>query len=323
MILNGGGYFSLELAQGREFFQNNRDYYVRRYNSARSAICRAIYDSGAEKVWLPYYLCPSVKEFLDKEEIKYSLYHIDRDFLPKELKVKENEIVLWVNYFGMISEEKYQKIHQMYHKVIFDNTQAFFEKPNAGAYNVYSCRKFFGVSDGAYLIAKFSKNDEILMTSRTIDSARFLLESIETSTNDCYMQSLENERRIEQEGIRTMSKITRRILDSIDYEYIAIRRKRNFEVINNYLKAYNLFHFDFMPNVPMFYPFLTLNCDLRERLICRKIYVPQLWKAVAEDQNSNEWERFLSQNLVVLPIDQRYTEEDMVQMKDIVLKEMT
>ena len=36
--------------------------------------------------------------------------------------------------------------------LIIDNTQAFYEPPRKGAYNVYSCRKFFGVSDGAYLI---------------------------------------------------------------------------------------------------------------------------------------------------------------------------
>lgn len=35
--------------------------------------------------------------------------------------------------------------------IILDNTQSFFQKPISGIDTIYSCRKYFGVPDGAYL----------------------------------------------------------------------------------------------------------------------------------------------------------------------------
>lgn len=69
-----GGYLSIELNLGQEWY-SGKD--VLRLNCGRTAIVTAIRDAGYKKVHLPVYLCPSVKEILEKNQIEYCFYNID------------------------------------------------------------------------------------------------------------------------------------------------------------------------------------------------------------------------------------------------------
>ena len=313
-----GGYFSLELPYGGEYFSGR--YEVRRLNSGRSAIYQAYQDSGAERVWLPVYLCPSVCEFLKRKNVHMDFYNIGLDFLPEKASIGKSDILLWVNYFGIQGLSQIQEINRRYENVIFDNTQAFFSPVQENSYNVFSCRKFFGVSDGAYLIKrKFQKCEERIEPSQTLETAGYLWESIDKSTNDCYIKSLENEHRLEREDVMGMSRITRKILGGIDYKEDAQRRIINFKSLCEYLGKYNQLNINMTDHAPMVYPFLVENKELRSYLVQNKIYVPQWWKVVVQNKKANGWERYLAEYLIPLPIDQRYTKEDMMLMKDIVI----
>ena len=60
------------------------------------------------------------------------------------------------------------------------------------------------------------------------------------------------------------------------------------------------------------YPLLLKNGHrIKQELIQHKIYVPTLWPNVLEETVPDTWEHFLTDNLVLLPIDQRYSEVDM------------
>lgn len=71
-------------------------------------------------------MCVVVRDALDKYKIKYELYHIDREFNSINIKLKEDECILYFNYFGMFSEKRIRKIISKYKNVIIDNTQALF-----------------------------------------------------------------------------------------------------------------------------------------------------------------------------------------------------
>lgn len=60
------------------------------------------------------------------------------------------------------------------------------------------------------------------------------------------------------------------------------------------------------------YPYLTDRGEqIKRKLVRKKIYVPTLWPNVLQDCSADSYEYYLAQNLVFLPIDQRYTVNDM------------
>ncbi len=319
-----GGYFPLDLKKGNEYYRTCGSYEVRSLNSGRSAIYEAIIDSGAKNIWLPIYLCSSVNELLTAVNVSIKYYNIDEDFMPVNITAYD-DIVLYVNYFGIQPEDKISAVVKKYRRVILDNTQAFFCKPVENAYNVYSCRKFFGVPDGSYLITdKFIHEQKTLPGGVSYATALFMLKALDMSTNEAYRDSLDNEARIEKEGVCSMSKLTRSILASIDYEEYREQRRKNYGELCKSLNSIN----EILPPspadintyfAPMCYPLLIKSEGLRKYLVSNCIYVPQWWKSVISHPSANEWEKYISQYLLPLPVDHRYSAEDMRYIAEVIM----
>lgn len=317
-----GGYLPLELNEGKDFFSN--ELQTRKYNSGRAAIYMALEDLSVKRCWVPNYLCEYVKIFIASMGVEVLLYNISEKFEPLNINYQRGDAVLYTNYFGLISDKYIEYLTEQYEYVILDNTQAFFRDPllKKGVYNVYSCRKFFGVNDGAYLISKaFLQNERCLCKSHSEDSFSFLAEAFEKGTNAAYEHSLENEKRIDAEGVRKMSNLTDAIMKTINYDDIEKKRKENFDVLNSHLVGINELSWliENRQSASMVYPFLVRNDGLRSFLIENKIYVPQWWKYVLNMDISNDFECLLSKYLIALPIDQRYTAQDMEHISSIVL----
>jgi hypothetical protein len=63
---------------------------------------------------------------------------------------------------------------------------------------------------------------------------------------------------------------------------------------------------------PLCYPFLSENGEhIREKLMDNRIYVAQYWPQVLTNTMSNDYDTFITKNLVCLPIDQRYDTSDL------------
>lgn len=198
------------------------------------------------------------------------------------------------------------KLKETFQNLIIDNTQGFFCDPIKGAYNVYSCRKFFGVSDGAYLI-KDGIGNYSFKRDKSSYRASFLLTAIETGSNISYKSFISSEEELSSSEILEMSSLTRSILGSIDYQTIKDRRVKNFKYLSNKLDKYN----DIKPTlkddtVPMVYPFVYKDGKLRQYLLNNKIYISQWWKYCINNKYSTEVEKIFSKFLLPLPIDQRY-----------------
>ena len=146
-----GGYLPLELPHGQELYTGAG---VLRLNCGRNAIVAALRDAGAKKVYLPYYNCNTVYDAVTRAGFAVERYPLDAHRLPVCPALGDGEWLLYVNYFGIASDDLLAEVKRRWPRVIFDNTQAFFSAPrmDADSYNVYSCRKFVGVPDGAYLV---------------------------------------------------------------------------------------------------------------------------------------------------------------------------
>lgn len=304
-----GGYLPLELSKGQPYYAGND---VIALNAGRYAITYAIKDAGWEKIYLPYWLCDTVKDAIHVclPEVNIDYYHIDNQLLPANVSLQMGEGILWVNYFGLQSELIIEHLVKRFcGQIIIDNTQSFYTKPQKNAWQVYSCRKFFGVSDGSYVIhSGITKRN--FPPHFSSSSALHLLHSLEKGTNYSYSLNKDNEAKLGTCGPASMSRLTSSILSSIDYKQIQKKRTQNMTILHQILSPYNEFPV-FRAAPAMSYPFLWKDKRLKNALIQSKIYIPTLWAETLENPKSSSWERYLSEYLCILPIDQRYDTSDM------------
>lgn len=315
-----GGYLPLELDIKSELYTESESLNIVRLNSGRAAITIAAQAVKPKRLYIPYYNCNSVREFLSKHNIAYELYYLDRDLEPKIDAIGRDDWILYVNYYGVLSEKKITKVVKKYRNVIIDNTQAFFSRPilDDNCFNVYSPRKFVGVSDGGYLVWSGDRRVNVdFPFDHSWERAGYLLKSIEMGTNSAYRDFLESEENLKCD-IKRMSPLTQRILQSVDYEKVRNRRERNFDYLRNELDSINGIDISFESTAPFVYPLLIKNARIRERLVKRKIYVPQWWKYLLEEVSRVSIEYELSNYLIPLPIDQRYSECEMRDMVKVV-----
>ena len=260
---------------------------------------------------MPFYICDSVLEPLHKHGIKYHFYHVDANFeIADDINPQHGDKVLYVNYFSL--KDKYiETLTERFgvDKLIIDNTQAFYSIPQKGIDTFYSPRKFVGVTDGSYLYTTkiLDRNFE---TDSSLNRLTHLTGRIEKSASDYYAFYQKNENALKNQDIKQMSPITKRILESIDYDSIAKKRRNNFETIHSFMEKKNNLNLD-LSIAPFTYPLLIENGkNLKKRLIEQKIYIPTYWYEVMERNCVSNIEKMLVDDLVCIPIDQRLDEKD-------------
>lgn len=304
-----GGYFELETLYGKAYHKD-----LIALNSARNALIYLLRAQGLQKIYLPYLLCDCVENICRDYHIDISFYHINAQFLPEFYEtVGIGEVLYVVNFYGQLDNATLKALAQKYGKIIVDNTHAFFQRPIPGIDTIYSCRKFFGVPDGAYL-----QTDHILDMPLDDDfvSGRMahLLGRFEGLASDYYDDYKQNDHIFDSLPLRKMSGITQNILQAVDYTVVAQRRSENFRFLHSILNQRNRLQI-VPPEVPFAYPFYCENgLEIRRKLAEKRIYVPTLWPNVLDlDTNSLEWD--YAANILPLPCDQRYDQQDM----DIIL----
>ena len=309
-----GGYFSLELNEGQEYHAK-----VIRLNAGRYALEYILKARHYKKVYIPYYICSSVLQPFKRLGVDYEFYHINDLLEPAtELHPDDNEAVLYVNYFGLKNQYT-ETFYNRYRNTILDQTQAFYSK-QGDKYSdkdkqcdiFYSCRKFFGVADGAYLYTNCYLN-EIIPQDESFERIGFLMKRIDRSPQEAYADFQANDKALSNVGMRRMSKLTQNIMQGIDYSTKAYRRLENFRTLDEALCDTNRFkwHLD-NGNIPLVYPYFVENgARIRQYLIDHRVFCARYWPNVLEWCSHNVWEYNLTENLVCIPIDQRYGKQDM------------
>ncbi|MBQ2479569.1 MAG: hypothetical protein II510_08905 [Erysipelotrichales bacterium] len=298
-----GGYLPLEIPQTGSLFEQYGAENVYEVNTGRTAIWCALKNLGVNKTVIPFYYCPDIKESLEKEGVEVREYRVGMDMMPINLTAGEDEAVILVNYYGILTE-KIRKLAEQYPKVIIDQAHGYYSEPflREGVMNVYSCRKFLGVSDGGYLIGKNLIKPELekdVSWQRTVH----LVRSVEEGTEAAYAESKVSES--ELDSLRTMSEFTRRILAGADYPEIKKRRQENFRFLEEEFRGIQQLHIGEPESVPYMYP-LLLGRDIHRELVKEKVYVPYLWAPLLTKEWEGSAEQILSKNIVPLPLDQRY-----------------
>lgn len=280
-------------------------------NCGRNALAYLLRARRIRKLWIPKFLCDSVPGVCQREGIPYAFYSIGPDFLPKqEVRLGEDEWFYLVNYYSQLDNLKIGEFVRRYERVIVDNAQSYFQMPLPGVDTLYTCRKYFGVADGAFLYTE-AKLDEEFPLDESFERMHFLLGRYERTASEFYREYAANNELFAAEPIKGMSKLTKNLLHGIDYDRVRSARIENYARLHEALREINGLDLQDSPGTFM-YPLLLENgVEIRKRLQQRKIYIPTLWPNVSDWCEENETEICMAQNILPLPIDQRYGTAEM------------
>lgn len=301
-----GGYIEIEHYKGNEYHTG-----CLALNSGRNCLRYLIRARQIRKIMLPRLQCQVIEEVCRREGVQIQWYEVKALEKPYQDEQLEEEVFLYlINYYGQLEKNYLEKLLAGHKRVIVDNAQDFFCGPIEGVDTIYTCRKFFGVPDGAYLYTD-AQADFTLQADFSYDRMEFLLGRYECGAEKFYQNYRENEAWMDKQGLSAMSALTHNILRSIDYERVEQTRTSNAKRLDAGLGENNLLTVKNMTGAYLYPYFCADGEKLRKKLIKRKIFVPVLWQNVLEDCDIDTAEYNFSKNMVPLPCDQRYTENDM------------
>ena len=286
-------------------------------NCGRNALAYVLRAKNIQRIRLPQLICASVTEVCDRERVSRAFYSVGEDFLPQDLTLAEDEWLYLVNYYGQLTNETIGEYVRKYRRVIVDQAQDYFAKPLAGVDTIYTCRKWFGVPDGAFLYTDAVLHED-LPKDESFERMRFLLGRFERTATEFYEEYTANNRMFSGEPIKRMSRLTENLLHGIDYAMVQKTRRENYVTLHTELQRINKLSLR-VPDAPFMYPLLLENgAEVRKKLQEKRIYIPTLWPAVLtwSDQASTDYD--LAKNTLPLPVDQRYGKaETEIQIREI------
>jgi hypothetical protein len=309
-----GGFFELETGAPRGAYHSD----ALALTNGRTCLNLLLQQTRPRKVYLPYYSCDSLIQPVALLGIPYEFYALGANLEPAQISVGEDERLVYINYFGLHNATVARLAAQLGNRLIVDNTQAFFEKrvPDIAAFN--SARKFFGVPDGGYLYGCASSVD---VPPNAHVHCDHLIDRLLGKQAQAYAEYAAAEA-AQGCGIKGMSVLSQQLLASVDYATAAQKRRRNYGVYHERLADLNQLACS-LDNaaVPFCYPLLLKKAFPRERLFAQNIFVPTLWHEVQQRiPGGFAFEKQLAQNLLPLPLDQRYDEADCLRVIDAVLE---
>lgn len=323
----------------------------------RYALCReAIYQIAESMmetnriVLIPAYTCSTVYDPFIQLGWQCVYYGINMDLSIdvndlKEKFDKSHAAICMVHPFhGMpfsdMEVTAIESIRQGGCVIVKDVTQAIFDEGDDGwDYLVGSLRKWFPIPDGGFLI---DKKDELHCES-TQEFSRFTQNQVDAMyLRNQYFEN-KDERvktisiRLNKEAValsynrieaHMMSAFSDNILGGEELTKIQEARLSNYVYLYRHLPQNGEIRFvnmdiDRVKTAPLYFPiYCTERSKIQKQLAQKHIYAPVLWPVGVSDVLINDTTRYIYDHILVIPIDQRYTEQDMQFICDVLSSEM-
>lgn len=311
-----GGYFDLGLSDRGEFPHQNALF----LNSGRHGFEYLLRARQAKRVYLPKYTCDVMLEPLKKHNIPYVFYAITESLEIESIPgLVEGDILLYTNYFG-VKDVYCNKLARTYgEQLILDCSQALYFVPEVSVDVFYSPRKFIGLPDGGCVVSDKHLQIDLAVDTTSWQRMSHLLKRIDQGPEAGYEDFKRNDASLSKEPLQAMSRLTKSLLLNADHTAIRTRRQANFTGLHKVLGANNRLSLN--PDDtsgPLVYPYLVAEGSaLRQKLLQERIFAAQYWPNVMEWADSGDTEALLTQNLLALPIDQRYNQSDMQRIVEV------
>lgn len=304
-----GGYFGLDHFVRQEYYPD-----LIKLNLGRTALLYLMEALDIHRLLLPYFLCDSVTERCLETDCRIDFYSIGKDLAPQVSgALSDHEYLYLVNYYGQLTDESILSYKREYGNIIVDHTHSFFQRPLSGIPTIYSCRKYFGLPDGAYLSVSLEQAP-VLAADVSKDRMGHILGRFEGSASDYYQLMLDTASTFHKEPVKAMSSLTENLLGAIDYETIRQRRNENYSYLENELGDRNPLDFR-KSDGPFTYPFYSrYAASIRKDLAALKIYIPVYWSSVISQMPEESVEYDYAAHILPLPCDQRYTPLELSRM---------
>jgi len=313
-----GGYFELELP-----LQQKRLYPdAIRFQSARAAFYSLLKEGRPNRVWMPTYICDSMLDPLKATGTEIVFYDIDPGLgVSNHVQIEDDDWLLFVNYFGVCTTQEDRLLKRFSSsQLIFDHSQAFFSPPRDCLATLYSPRKFFGVPDGGLLLTSLHVIEPEEIDTGSVARCTHLLKRLDSTPEEGYQDFKNTEETFSDMQSRRMSLLTYSLLRSIDYDACKKQRNTNFHFLHDQLKHLNDLNFDLSRiDGPMCYPLLVDDVTIRVRLQDNRVFVPTYWPEVGSRAKPGSFDRRLLDKCLHLPCDQRYRQDDMMRIIELVI----
>jgi hypothetical protein len=317
-----GGYFGLDLPDRGDPFPA-----AIKFQSARAALRALLESARITSVSLPAYVCDAVIDAVVDAGATVNTYGLDDSLYPKSLTNARSgkSALLYVNYFGLCDANIGRLLNAIpRHRLIVDNSQALFAGPTCAYATIYSPRKFVGVPDGGLLMSSSTISVPQHEDAGSVGRMGHFVARNARTPDAGYAGYVESEKSLGDTRPSRMSRLTARILASIDMGAVKKRRRANFAVLAAHLDKYNIRRFELDADaVPLCYPFVVgaRAHRLKRRLLGKRIYIPTYWPEL-ESRACEGVEHQLVHRCLALPCDQRYTPADMCHIANEVIGEL-
>ncbi len=312
-----GGAFGAELPQVNHFHLREGEScaYLNSGRAALECILTSM-ERRPARAFVPRYTCDTVLQPFEHLSIPVLRYEMSGDLctatplLPEQ--ATEEDLLLLTNYFGMSDSGHLAELARVHPgPCVVDAATALYAPPMPGVPCFYSLRKFAGVPDGGVAVAPFPLK---LPQEEDFSSARAV--ALWERTERGAEGSLPAFDALERELVgppKRMSRLTRTLLGSIDWQDAAERRLLNYRALHRHFAPINRFSLpDDPPTAPFCYPLLTGIPGLRDELIDARIALPIFWTEVTRGTDAHLLSNYWARALLPLPIDQRYTPTELL-----------
>ena len=315
------------------------------YDSGRGAI-RALLDedesrldegnNANRKVLLPAYLCDSVEDVFARRGWDVLHYSLTKDLMPDKDELSDklaggNVSILVIHpYYGRdgyghIRRQLYSLRDKYGYRIAEDVTQSLCMAGISEADYIFgSLRKWFPVPDGGFLISRRTRYSN-LENTRDVDvqlramdeKQKYVLTGSGDKEKYLRIHSEAEKLLADEDMCYGMSEFSRKILGKIDYRHSMLQRQRNANYLVRHIPAgkvllnRNEYQND---EIPLYIPIWVGNRELFQKHMAHNgIYLSILWGLKDKDALSgmSDADRWHYSNLLAVPCDDRYGEEDM------------
>ena len=320
---------------------SDRQYKTYFYQNARNAIEELAFylyhTRGIEDFLIPQYICETVSAAFKRAGVKVHEYKINRQFEINisqiEQKIQNRTCIFIPHYFGIpITDELRDKIVDWKSRgivIIEDITMSLLSKEKNkvgyGDYIVGSIRKWLPIPDGGFVCVADGQAYE---ERKKADSGAYAnLYTIVQMMKREYVFGGEKDKSLKDNyrnyykdaidilfsdyTIREMSKLSYNYILNCKYEDIIRRRILNYDYLYNNIKNHKVRCL--AKREKEYCPFMMVivsenRDELLKYLIQQDIYCNIHWNL---EEATGETEKYLSQHMLSIPCDQRYTVQDM------------
>lgn len=302
---------------------------VHLFHNARSALSHILNSMQPSRLWLPAYLCPDTLQAVP-DGLTLLYYPVgsalDPNFEVLESETRAGDAVLGIAYFGRPQPSVWRSMAQRRQDIFWieDYAQALDTGGSPlSSLRIYSPRKLLGAPDGGILVDTDGKVPAPLLElpgdTKFIDPYRMRAADPAGQLNERWyaaFRSVEAAMAVSRQAISVES---RRILERTAVDPIANARRGNYRTLLETLSSHALFGDLPIDWVPLGFPMRFEDADgLCAWLAEHRVFAPRHWRDLPSPESDFPEEHALSRSLLTLPCDQRYGEDDMRFMAELV-----